>query len=77
VNDGTFIANTTDDTFTEDRHSTNRHRAVEHFSEDLLNRHIQEHGLVSPERAKNVVWYFFRKYNCKKIHGRDDNLKLA
>ena len=42
-----------------------------------MNRHIQESGLVSPERAKNVVWCFFRKYNCKKLQGRDDNLKLA
>jgi hypothetical protein len=33
--------------------------------------------LVSPERAKKIVWYFFRKYNCKKLQGRDDNLKLA
>ncbi len=45
-------------------------------SEDLLNRQIQVHGLVSPERAKNNVWFFFRKYNPKKLEG-PNNLRLA
>jgi hypothetical protein len=64
-------------TVTEPRNSTKRHRPTENVSEDLLNRHIQVYGLVSPERTKNVVWYFFRKYNSKKLQGRDDNLKLT
>ena len=46
-------------------------------SEDLLNRQIQDYGLVSPERAKNLVWYFFKKYGTKKINRQDDNLNLA
>ncbi len=74
---GTFIAGTADATVTEPWHSTKRHRVAEDPSEDLLNRHIQEYGLVSPEWAKNVAWCFFRKYNCKKLQGRHDNLKLA
>jgi hypothetical protein len=74
--DGTFITGTPDVTVTESRYSTKRHRVTENVSDDLLNRHIQEYGLVSPERAKNVLWYFFRKYNHKKLQCRDDNLKL-
>ena len=73
----TVIAGTADATVTEARHSTKRHRVAEDASEDLLNLHIQEYGLVSPERAKNVAWCFFRKYNCKKLQGRHDNLKLT
>ena len=57
---GTFIAGTADATVTEAKHSTKRHRVAEDASEDLLNQHIQEYGLVSPERAKNVAWCFFR-----------------
>ncbi len=49
---GTFIPATTDTTVTEVRNSAKHHRASENVSEDLLNRHIQEYGLVSPERAK-------------------------
>ena len=59
---GTFIAGTTDGTVTEARQSTKRHRAAENMSEDLLNRRIHHYGLVSPERAKSLVWYFFKKY---------------
>ena len=73
---GTFIAGTSDAPVAAARYSTKRHRASEDVSEDLLNRHIQEYGLVSPERAKNVVWFFFRKYKPKKLEGHD-NLKLA
>jgi hypothetical protein len=45
---GTFIPDTV---ITEVRHSTKRHRACENselknVSEDLLNRHIQDYGLV-------------------------------
>jgi hypothetical protein len=46
-------------------------------SEDLLNRQIQDYGLVSPERAKNFVWSFFKKYGSKKLQGEDVNLKLS
>ncbi len=53
--DGTFITGTADVTVTECRYSTKRHRAAENVSDDLLNRHILEYGLVSPERAKNVL----------------------
>ena len=53
---GTFIAGTADTTVTEVRYSTNRHRACENVSDDLLNRHIQDYGLFCPERAKNLVW---------------------
>ena len=60
--DGTFIADTTDGTVTEARQSTKRHRGAENMSEDLLNRLIHHYGLVSPERAKSLVWYFFKKY---------------
>ncbi len=41
-----------------------------------MNRQIQVHGLVFPERAKNNVWFFFRKYNPKKLEG-PNNLRLA
>ena len=73
---GTFIAGTADTTVTEVRHSTKRHRACENVSEDLLNRRIQDYGLVSPERAKNLVWYFFKKYGTKHLNRADDNLNL-
>ena len=65
--DGTFIEDTADGTVTEARQSTKRHRAAENMSEDLLNRHIQDYGLVSPERGKSVVWYFFKKYGTKHL----------
>jgi hypothetical protein len=77
VTDGNFIVGTTDDTVTESRYSTKCHLVVENVSKDLLNRHIQEYGLTSPERSKNVVWYCIRKYNCQKFQGRDDILKLS
>ena len=74
---GTFIAGTADGTVTEGRQSSKRHRAAENMSEDLLNRHIQDYGLGSPERAKNLVWYFFKKYGTKHLNRADDNLNLA
>ena len=74
---GTFIAGTADGTVSEARYSSKRHRTVENMSEDLLNRHIQDYGLVSPERAKNLVWYFFKKYGTKQLNRQDDNLNLA
>jgi hypothetical protein len=46
-------------------------------SEDFLHRHIQDYGLVCPERAKNLVWCFFQKFGSKKLKGAADNLKLA
>jgi hypothetical protein len=70
---GTFIAGTADGlgTVTQARHSTKRHRAAVNVSEDLLNRLIQDYGLVCPERAKNVVWFFFKKFGSKKVNGQD------
>jgi hypothetical protein len=32
--------------------------------------------LVSPERAKNLVWFYFKKYGSKKLTRGHDNLKL-
>jgi hypothetical protein len=49
---GTFIASTADGTNTEARHSTKRHRAAEHLSEDLLNRHIKIMGWSLPNGPK-------------------------
>jgi hypothetical protein len=74
---GTFIAGTADGTVSEARYSSKRHRTAENMSEDLLNRRIQDYGLVSPERAKNLVWYFFKKYGTKQLNRQDDNLNLA
>jgi hypothetical protein len=74
---GTFITGTADTTVNEVTHSTKRHRACENVSEDLLNRPIQDYGLVCPERAKNLVWCFFQKYGSKKLKSVEDNLKLA
>jgi hypothetical protein len=33
--------------------------------------------LVSPERAKDAVWFFFKKFGSKKLNGQDALLKLA
>jgi hypothetical protein len=76
---GTFIAGTGDGlgTVTKARHSAKRHRAAVNVSQDLLNRLIQDYGLVSPERVKNVVWFFFKKFGSKKLNGQDALLKLA
>ena len=74
---GTFIAGTADGTVTGARHQAKRQRAAVNVSEDLLNRQIQDYGLVSPERAKNVVWCFFKKYGSKNLQGVDVNLKLS
>ena len=52
---GTFIAGTADGTVTDARHRAKRQRAAVKVSEDVLNRQIQDYGLVSPERAKSVV----------------------
>ncbi len=43
------------------------HLVTENMSEDLLNRHIQDYGMFSFERAKNLVWYFFKKYGINSI----------
>jgi hypothetical protein len=42
------------------------YHTAENMSEDLLNRHNQDYGLVSPERTKNLVWYFFKKYGTRE-----------
>jgi hypothetical protein len=73
---GTFIAGTADSPVATARATKRRKNASEHVSEDLLNQQIQVHGLVSPERAKNNVWFFFRKYNPKKLEG-PNNLRLS
>ena len=74
---GSFITGTADGTVSEARYSSKRHRTAENMSEDLLNRRIQDYGLVSPERAKHLVWYFFKKYGTKQLNRQDDNLNLA
>ena len=74
---GTFIAGTADGTVTDARHRAKRQRAAVKVSEDVLNRQIQDYGLVSPERAKNFVWCFFKKYGSKKLKDQDDDLKLT
>ena len=51
---GTFIPGTAGSTVTEARNSQNRQSNTENVSEDLLNRQIQDYGLVCPERAKNL-----------------------
>ena len=38
--------------------------------EDLLIRRVSEYGLVTPARAQNPVWFFFKKYGSKKL--KDD-----
>jgi hypothetical protein len=38
---------------------------------------IQDYGLVSPERVKNLLWYFFKKYGTKKVYRQDVKLNLA
>ena len=73
----TFIPVTADGTVTEGRNSSKGQRAAVNVSEDLLNRQIQDYGLVSPEWVKNVLWCFFEKYGSKKLKGQDDNLKLS
>ena len=56
VGHGTFIVDTTDGTVTDTSHRPKVQRPVVKVSEDVLNRQIQDYGLVSPERVKNVVW---------------------
>ena len=56
-----------------------QHTSGGKVTEDTLMRRIDIYGLVSPTKAKNVVWCFFRKYDIKKIkekHGGNDILKL-
>jgi hypothetical protein len=50
---GTFIPDTGDGTVREARDSVNHKRVDVNVSEDLLNRQIQDYGLVSVERDKN------------------------
>ena len=38
--------------------------------EGLSYRRISEYGLVTPARAQNPVWSFFKKYGSKKL--KDD-----
>ena len=71
---GTFITGTSDGTVTQARDSAKRRRADVNVSENLRNQQIQDYGLVSPERAKNVLWCFFKKDGSKKLKGQDDNL---
>ena len=73
---GTFMAGTADGTVSEARNSQKRQRTAVNVSEDLLNRQIHEYGLVSPERAKNLVWSYFKKYGSKNLTRGHDNLKL-
>jgi hypothetical protein len=73
---GTFIAGTGDGTVTEARNSQKRQSAAVNVSEDLLNRQIQDYGLVCPERVKNLVWSYFKKYGSKNLTRGHDNLKL-
>ena len=72
----TFIGTTVDGTVTEARNSTKRQRTTEKVSEDLWNRQIQDYGLVCPERAKNLVWSYFKKCGSKNLTRGHDNLKL-
>ena len=74
---GNFIAGTADGTVTQARHCAKRQRAAVNVSADLLNRQIHDYGLVSPERTKNYLWCFFKKYGSKKLKGQDDDLRLA
>jgi len=37
---------------------------------------MQDYGLVCPERAKNLVWSYFKKYGRKNLTRGHDNLKL-
>ena len=73
---GTFIAGTAGSTVTETRNSQKRQRNTENVSEDVLMRQIQDYGLVTPERAKNLVWSYFKKYGNKDLTRGHDNLKL-
>jgi len=61
---GTFIVDTADVTVTEDRNSQKRQHSPVNVSEDLLNRQIQDYGLVSPERGANIPWYQLSLDRC-------------
>ena len=74
--ESTFITGTADGTVTEARNTKNRQSTVVNVSEDLLNRQIQDYGLVCPERGKNLVWSYFQKYGRKNLTRGHDNLKL-
>jgi hypothetical protein len=73
---GTFMAGTADGTVSEGRNSQKRQSTPVNVSEDLLNRQIHEYGLVSPERAKNLVWSYLKKYGRKNLTRGHENLKL-
>ena len=45
-------------------------------SEDLLNRQTQDYGLVCPQRARNLVWSYFKKYGSKNLTRGHDNVRL-
>ncbi len=75
---GTFIAGTGDPTVAAVRAASKKTYAVM-VKEDMLHKRISEYGLVSPARAQNPVWCFFKKYGCKKRldHLGDDTLQLS
>ena len=72
---GTFIPGTGDPTVAAVRAVSKKTYAVM-VKEDMLYKRISEYGLVSPARAQNPVWCFFKKYGYKKNqdHLGDDNL---
>ena len=61
------------------RSAVKQHMSEGKVTEDTLMRRIDTYGLVSPTKARKVVWCFFRKYDIKKIkekHTVNDILKL-
>jgi hypothetical protein len=73
-------------TFVVDTGHVRVHRSVvkqtmsgEEVTEDTCMRRIDTYGLVSHTNAKTVVWWYFRKYDIKKIKEKytvNDILKL-
>jgi len=51
--------------------AASKHINTVKVKKDLLNRRLSEYGLVTPARAQNAVWFFFKKYGSKKLK---DNL---
>ena len=64
---GTFIAGTAEPTVNGTRTAAQKTVRTAFLNEDALNRRIADYGLISPVKAKNVVWHFFRKYNPRKL----------
>jgi hypothetical protein len=74
---GTFVTHTGD--VRGHRSAIKQHMSEGKVTEDTLMRRIDTDGLVSPTKARKVVWCFFRKYDIKKIkenHTVNDILKL-